>query len=115
MLFFILFSSGLTPVQGMNLERREIELNFNHQMLDDGFGNIRSISISGTITNGSDQDASRIDVLFFLYWETRDTIEKKLKFKNLKSGRQQEFQFDLPHLPLYYDLEPIVEYQGETE
>ncbi len=95
LVLIIITVSWAVPAEAINLGRRGIELEFDHQMMDDGFGNIRSISIDGAIANTSDQDASRISVVFILYWESRKPIEKKLKFKNLKSGKSQEFQFEI--------------------
>jgi len=77
------------------LSRRGINLVYDHQPINDGFGNLKSISVSGMVENTTDQDVSRITAGFELLWESRRPIEKKLKFRNVEAGESKEFQFEI--------------------
>ena len=76
-------------------ERRGIEVHYDYQHISDGFGNVRVLKVQGFVKNKTTQDASRIDIQFKLIWQKRDTIKKKLKFKNVIAGSSRDFDFEI--------------------
>ncbi|MBN1551294.1 hypothetical protein JW979_07490 [bacterium] len=92
----ILFSYlGFAVANADVLERRDIQVVYDYQQITDGFGNIRTIIISGYVKNKSDQDVARVHVMFKLVWQERNPIFKKLRFKNIPSDAYEEFQFEI--------------------
>ncbi len=78
--------------QGYN-NRRGIEVTFSYTHETDGFGNNRSVAVSGSIKNTTDDNASRIDVDFEMEWAKRSSTSKKIKFRNLEAGETKPFEF----------------------
>lgn len=75
------------------IEQRGIELNYDYQSINDGFGNIKSIEVKGIVRNTTSQDAAKIRIQFRLAWQNRGPKTQKLDIDNLAAQSDQEFQF----------------------
>lgn len=95
LVFIFLSFTGVALAEPEKTSRRDIDVVFDYEKVDDGFGNIRKILIDGTVQNNSQRIASKITVSFKLNWKNRITDSRKLEFANLTIGEKQSFQFDV--------------------
>ncbi len=93
LILVLVFST--TSVNGKVVARRNVEVHYNYKQISDGFGNIRTVIISGYVKNSSNQNVAHVAILFKLDWESRSTTSKKLKFKDILSGDMEEFKFEI--------------------
>jgi hypothetical protein len=99
-LFFLMVTLSciaLVPgiLEAKTVERRGIQVDYDYQQINDGFGNIRTITVAGSLRNTTKQDVSRVNLLFEFDWESRIKTDKKLKFKDIGPNGTDEFKFDI--------------------
>jgi hypothetical protein len=88
--FLFLFSA---IANGYVLKRRGVEVHYEYRQVSDGFGNIRTVYLSGDIKNTTDQDVSRVHVTFKMVWKNRAPTIKKLKFSSIPAGEREQFSY----------------------
>jgi hypothetical protein len=76
------------------VDRRGILVTYDSQSINDGFGNIRIISVKGSVRNTTDQDAAVVNIQFKLVFKNRKSVAHKLDFQTMPAGDMQEFQFE---------------------
>ncbi len=90
-----LFASFTTPASASSekVTRRDIDVIFEYGKVDDGFGNVRKILVSGTIQNNALRIASKVSISFKLIWKNRTSDARKLEFQNVEVNAPQSFDF----------------------
>ncbi|HPQ40553.1 MAG TPA: hypothetical protein PLV45_09290 [bacterium] len=82
-------------VHAEKVSRKSIDVFYEHDQLADGFGNIRTVHVSGYLRNRERRIASSVTVVFSLKWKNRPQDERKVEFKNVPQNDIQTFEFDV--------------------
>lgn len=95
--FVCLLASQILSVSvyAEKVSRKSIDVIYQYEQLTDGFGNVRTIKVTGYVKNTERRTASAVNIRFILNWKKRPHDEQKLEFKNIPHHSMKEFEFTL--------------------
>ncbi|MBN1297225.1 hypothetical protein JXA80_10625 [bacterium] len=94
-IFLLVSLMNVLPASAEKVTRKDMDVVYQYRQINDGFGNIRLIQISGYVKNRDPRMASRVDISFKLSWQSRSSDVKKLEFINLPPNDIQDFEFEI--------------------
>jgi hypothetical protein len=93
LLFLSFFSQA--HVNAETVSRRNIDVTYAYQPIEDSFGNVRKILVNGTVRNTSMRMASKVTMTFTFLLKNRAGNTRKIDIENLASMETQSFNFTI--------------------
>lgn len=90
-------------VNAETVSRRNIDVTYDYQLIEDSFSNVRKIQVKGTAQNNSMRMASKVTMTFTFLLKNRAGNTRKIDVENLASMETQSFDFTID-----FSSQPVV-------